>query len=454
MRTASVGVLFSALAFLPSLCQAQGHDAKLYQEFHNTLGNFTALYIHPTWDDFSGSFEHLPNHMDLWWNWGVFGEDHPLITDDTLVMSITSHHETAPHGEGPGGFSTFISIVEAGADEFSKSEWVDIESDLAVHRHGQHFDGFLAKGFVKLNHFLGIDSIVRWNALYTGAHSVDPNVSLSIDSDSLRDAVVPPSASEDFGEHAMNIDPSTGAFELASALNGITQADLLHASLHLGGPGQNGPEIYDLGGPTDWTDGDGSGVTRIVNDVFPEQHLGALLSGQVYVLVQTQQFPNGAIRGQMSLTPYGVAPNTVRSLRGRIVSGDPDEAAWSDNARVVASSFLVLHQGEAPVQLEFVGQSWFRNPQVLQLALETAASVGNVSQTLQLYDWQAQGYESVDTRQTTLTDGKARVYVHNNPARFVAADGSVKALLQFMSIPGANPQWQVSVDQLRWRLYR
>lgn len=75
------------------------------------------------------------------------------------------------------------------------------------------------------------------------------------------------------------------------------------AHIHLGAPGTNGPELYELAGEPFWFL---SGVLRIA----PE-HCEALASGQLYVVIETPEsptpdwgYPEGEVRGQI-LPEYG-----------------------------------------------------------------------------------------------------------------------------------------------------
>jgi hypothetical protein len=90
---------------------------------------------------------------------------------------------------------------------------------------------------------------------------------------------------------------------------GLPVADLrpeliLGAELYLGGPGEIGPMILSLGSGFDFTPVGAEHAMLYRRDVLiaPEV-MNEILAGNVYALVRTQQFPNGALRGQFDAVP-------------------------------------------------------------------------------------------------------------------------------------------------------
>jgi hypothetical protein len=111
---------------------------------------------------------------------------------------------------------------------------------------------------------------------------------------------VPQTTSEAFGSAAMNVYMAENTFVLSLVVHGIAPGDLLGSAIHLGGPGEVGPPILDLGPGMDWIDLEGLGIARSAMDLpFPPEYVPALLAGQTYFNLQTWSYPEGEIRGQI-----------------------------------------------------------------------------------------------------------------------------------------------------------
>ena len=115
--------------------------------------------------------------------------------------------------------------------------------------------------------------------------------------------VVPPNGSSAFGSAAVGINERDNAAAVSVTVRGITLADLTAAHIHQGGPGQNGPVIFDLGPPAMWQDLGGEGISRTIEGGFPAGVADALLAGRTYVQIHTVAFPAGEIRGQLRAAP-------------------------------------------------------------------------------------------------------------------------------------------------------
>jgi hypothetical protein len=115
-----------------------------------------------------------------------------------------------------------------------------------------------------------------------------------------------------------SITPATGTFSGDLEVNGsmalltftVTYSDLigglvLGANFHDAPAGSNGPDVRDYD-PAPFTSPDGSFMgTWSSSDAQPltPALVSDLLSGNIYFDIQTQQFPAGEIRGQLTPVP-------------------------------------------------------------------------------------------------------------------------------------------------------
>jgi hypothetical protein len=121
---------------------------------------------------------------------------------------------------------------------------------------------------------------------------------------------VPPTGSPAVGVAGVSFDQGLQTIQVLLAVSNIMQATVAH--IHVGPPGQNGPIVLFLYGPAapmNFTQ-----PTMLTNRSFTAANLVGPLAGQplsalareiargnAYVNVHTVSFPNGEIRGQLSM---------------------------------------------------------------------------------------------------------------------------------------------------------
>ena len=98
---------------------------------------------------------------------------------------------------------------------------------------------------------------------------------------------------EGAGNVTVVVDPPKGTACYIMNVSGL--ADVTMAHIHKGGPGENGAPVVPLAAPQKGSSG---GCVQVTAEVA-----AALLAnpGGYYVNVHTRAFPNGAIRGQLSM---------------------------------------------------------------------------------------------------------------------------------------------------------
>lgn len=123
---------------------------------------------------------------------------------------------------------------------------------------------------------------------------------------------VPPNASPATGVAVMVIDTDTRAFTLDLTFSGL-QSPTTMAHIHNAPPGVNGPVIFGLDNPATWAlvplgfTGFSTAGAQQSPTLFPAEHLAALLAGNTYVNIHTQDLPTGEIRGQLVVVPAPAA---------------------------------------------------------------------------------------------------------------------------------------------------
>lgn len=441
------GAAFALAALLSPLAAGQNN---LQEEIFDSAGGYTAFWMH---DSLTFVDSHLVDHEEEWKIWGghfCFGE---MVIDDKLVNTISRQHLVAPHTEGPTGILTFVNIIIP--DEYPEDpRLIRMVSENVVVSHESHSDIHSTLGYVRLAYFLGKADISAWNLMQFGVHTDNPNSSVTIDSESLRENVLGISDEDSVGSLVGYTDPGTGMTRCMLAINGLAGSDLFRASLNLGGPQETGPAIVDLGGPADWTELPGIGLKRVATFQVPQQHTAAFLNGQVYVNIATNEFPLCATRGQVNRTYTGVQPVQFQVLRGLVTAGSLAETIHSDEERLTVQKFFVVNAQEEPIQVAFTGSSYVLQPSAMRVSVEASASGPGIRQTISARNHQNGQLEIVDQRLLRTTDGHTQLDVPN-PERFVATDGRVELLVSFKPTgPTAQSAWSVRMDQIHWQTRR
>ena len=112
---------------------------------------------------------------------------------------------------------------------------------------------------------------------------------------------VPPNASTATGSAEMIYNDVTKSFDLDLIVRGIDLSELAAAHIHLAAAGTNGPIIVNLGPVRDWVQEDGVLKRSMTDSPFPSIYEEDLRAGDTYINVHTQTYPDGEIRGQLTL---------------------------------------------------------------------------------------------------------------------------------------------------------
>ncbi len=137
-----------------------------------------------------------------------------------------------------------------------------------------------------------------------------------------------------------------------------------------------------------------------------------------------------------------------RLVRGKVLAGGLEELQSEDGRTLDVGPFLTGSANEAPVTVEFETTSKWQDVSRLSLSVRSRASTLGLEQTLELFDWRAGRFESVQTSQ--ITKGfETTEQAATNPDRFVQ-EGTKRVLarVSFKPVgPVANTGWSASLDR-------
>jgi hypothetical protein len=87
----------------------------------------------------------------------------------------------------------------------------------------------------------------------------------------------------------------------------------------------------------------------------------------------------------------------------------------------------------------------------LEFAIEFQTTAPAIRQTIEMYNFDTDAYETVDTRQSTLTDSVAVVAITSNPGRFVSSTGLMRSRVSYKATgPVFAYPWRTKIDYIRW----
>jgi hypothetical protein len=134
------------------------------------------------------------------------------------------------------------------------------------------------------------------------------------------------------GEAAMGIDPETRTFNLTINIVGLN-SPMTAAYMQV----EDGPSIVDL--PTAQFNGDENLMVGVFGGTFPSADLGDLLAGNVFVMIETEDQPEGEIRGSLGLEADAGNQLLNFSCRGMVNPGN-------GKAGILIGGFVVGEGGE------------------------------------------------------------------------------------------------------------
>lgn len=139
--------------------------------------------------------------------------------------------------------------------------------------------------------------------------------------------------------------------------------------------------------------------------------------------------------------------------RGNRVSGGLTDLAFSDDSRLVAQAGTVPFLSDYPVQIVILGASPTATPSRLRFRVEAQVQYQAIGQTIELFNYATNTFDTVDFRQGSLADQTVAVDAAT-PSQYVdPLTRQVKARLKYkptQAVP--NSSWRIAVDQILWEI--
>jgi hypothetical protein len=158
-------------------------------------------------------------------------------------------------------------------------------------------------------------------------------------------------------------------------------------------------------------------------------------------------------RGLAALMPCvdRIVADSYQVFRGFYVSGGLADTFESDDAYLKFNPGIVLFSTDAPVWLIFDGTLPGDSSSLLSVALEASANTPGLTQTVEMFNWQAAAYEVVGSQSTGLNDTHQLIDVSGNSDFVEPVTGAVRTRIGWRpsGIVFLFP-WTVCIDQVNW----
>lgn len=162
---------------------------------------------------------------------------------------------------------------------------------------------------------------------------------------------------------------------------------------------------------------------------------------------------NGNATSFVARPYYADQPTSYTLFRGVGISGGLQSLAFIDGDYLVARNGFTLSPSEAPLQVIVNGTSSVANPSNLELTVTAHASTPGLTQSVDLWDYQASAWVSASSQAATTLDSTV-VSVPSNASRFVQAGTlAMKARVSWKQTGFTlSSSWRAAVDQIGWNV--
>lgn len=146
-----------------------------------------------------------------------------------------------------------------------------------------------------------------------------------------------------------------------------------------------------------------------------------------------------------------VLPSSMSVGPGIILSGNLDSLLTSDDNRLILRPGIIFSSGQRPISVILEGVAPGTSATELRAVIESHAGIPNINQRIEAFDFNANGYVIVDSRNLPTADLLLNIGLAN-PQRFI---GPGNVLRMRLSYAAAGPvfvyPWQVRIDEATWR---
>jgi choice-of-anchor B domain-containing protein len=155
-------------------------------------------------------------------------------------------------------------------------------------------------------------------------------------------------------------------------------------------------------------------------------------------------------------TTRNIGPSAHSLFPGRLLGGTVDDLEFSDDQKMNLESDYTGSRGNSPIQLVLEGTSLSDSPLKLRFKVESSTALAGVVEKVELYDFVADAYVEIGSREIGSADSGAEFAAAGNVSRFLQpGTKKLKVRLKYdTTSPNVPRTWTVSVDQAIFRATR
>lgn len=143
-------------------------------------------------------------------------------------------------------------------------------------------------------------------------------------------------------------------------------------------------------------------------------------------------------------------PTSFSVLRGNYISGAVSDLLSSEDSYVVASPGNPAATIGPPLQILIDSYSPLAAPSSFQFQLEASVSAGTQIQKIELFNYQTNSYEFLDSRTATLSDSTVTVTPTGDLSRFVGGSNRVRAKVSYTPTSFMSGPFLARIDAATW----
>jgi hypothetical protein len=149
-----------------------------------------------------------------------------------------------------------------------------------------------------------------------------------------------------------------------------------------------------------------------------------------------------------------LVPSSLSLYRGILVSGGLSALGQSDDLRLVVARGITLSSQESPIALRVDATSPFGGVTAMSMRLEAQVSTAGLQQAIDLYDFAADEWVTVDARSASPnTDTVVNVTAPNQNRFIQPGTRTMRAQIRYRQVgPVQISNWRAKIDQVQWRL--
>ncbi|MEM9413474.1 MAG: hypothetical protein AAGA30_20370, partial [Planctomycetota bacterium] len=205
---------------------------------------------------------------------------------------------------------------------------------------------------------------------------------------------------------------------------------------------------------------DGQFITGGINAPSNENFIfTATKSGEHQLIFEDTKFTNISSAGHVGPFNYTLTPLTLQTganqsatiVNGDLIAGGSKNLQLSDDSYLSLFSAPPTKQSLSPLSVEFAGQVQNLAPEFLAFQIEAAANTVNLSQVVDVFNFNAGNYEQASVSPAELTDTTFVIEFTGDLSRFINTNGEVRARTSyFQDGPIFFSPWSVRFDQVSW----